>query len=450
MTRRVFLYCRVSTDRQAKRGESLQDQLGALHSWANSNDCVILGEYVDAGASAFKEYSARPEFCRMMADFDRLHPDLLIFTRLDRFARNARDYHNVIYTLEKRGIEWEAIDEHFDRHTPSGQFTADLYALLGEQESREKSARARFTNSEKRKRGELCSGSLPRGYISKDKHPIKDPAIQEGVQAFWDSILAGRGIKEAMRAAELHGFFIPSYPSAHKLVIHARSYSGTIQGVPADPYITPAQADYVESIRKRKIRSTGFPYLFNSLLVCSECGSKYNAYTVPYVSKSGVVHRYGYYRCCRHGSSPDKCSNRVVISEKYLEGYLIDNITDLMEYENHRILSESNNANRQDYTKMINKLKKKKERAVNAYIDGMISREDFNSRCLSIDKELDELYALADSVPVDLPEPLEPLPENWKDIYNSLSAESKHDFWFSSLDSVVVSPDRSLIVNFKH
>lgn len=448
MIRRVVLYARVSSDRQAKKGESLPDQLSALHEWADKNNCVILEEYVDAGASAFKEYKTRPAFCRMISDFDVLKPDLLIFTRLDRFARNARDYHNVIYDLKQRGIKWESISERWDQETSSGRLTTSIFALLYEQESHEKSERALFINAEKRKRGELCSGSLPRGYIIQDKKPVKDPELQEGVQAFWDSILSGHGIKDAMKEACAHGFELTSYPSAHKLIRNSSSYSGTLQGVPAEPYITPAQSAYVQSIRKRRIRHTSYPFLFNSILRCAECGSKFASSAKKYTS-SNDVRRYGYYRCCRHWNTPDKCSNHVILSEIFLEKYLIDNINELMEYENHRILS-SDSDDSADYTKMIKKLEKKRERAVNAYIDGMISRDDFNSRCISIDKELNELYELANAVPSESPEPLEPLPDNWKDIYNSLSPEAKHDFWFTSIESIEVSPDRTLRVNFKH
>lgn len=450
MIRRVMLYCRVSTERQAKKGDSITDQLDALHKWADEHNCVIIGEYIDAGSSASKPYTTRPEFCRMLADADRLRPDLLLFTRLDRFTRKPRDYYNLAETFKQHNLEWKAIWQDFDTTTSIGRSLIGFFLVIAEQESENTSERIKMHNVEKRARGELCSGKLPRGYIIQNKRPVKDPECMEGMKAFWDTYLAGFGSSAAIKAAAEHGFIIPSLSSAGHITRNAHNYTGTIQGVPCEPYITPEQAELTLSLRKKKIRYSDYEYLFKGLIICGECGYKYSCEFTRRVIH-GVAMRWGDYLCAHHRNKPDLCNNKVCYSERLLEKYLLDNIADLMDAENHRIMMRNEEIKTVDYSRNINRLKKKRERTIELFVDGMIEREEFNRRCVAIDSELSELYKHADAEQAPEPlGPLEPLPEGWKDVYNSLSPKAKHEFWFNSLESIVIFPDRSIVVNFRH
>lgn len=89
--RRAVLYVRVSTDTQAREGESIPAQRARLTDWARENGYVVVGEYVDAGESA--RVADRPEFARMLQDA-RTSPrpfDAVLVWKWDRFARNAED-----------------------------------------------------------------------------------------------------------------------------------------------------------------------------------------------------------------------------------------------------------------------------------------------------------------------------------------------------------------------
>lgn len=210
MKKRVLIYCRVSTDQQAEFGESIVDQLQALRKWSADNDCIILDEYVDAGFSAAKLYTSRPEFCRMLADADRLRPDLILFTRLDRFTRSPRDYYNVVYEFEKHNLEWKSIWQPFDTTTPEGQAMIGNALVWGKLERDTVSRRIKMHNIQKRARGELCSGNLPRGYKIENKRPVKDPVYESAVNAFFQSYLSGAGITASMNAAKAHGLTFPA------------------------------------------------------------------------------------------------------------------------------------------------------------------------------------------------------------------------------------------------
>lgn len=63
--KKVFLYIRVSTEEQAIHGLSIEAQTAALQEWAKANRYKVVGVYTDAGISARKPASKRPELQRL-------------------------------------------------------------------------------------------------------------------------------------------------------------------------------------------------------------------------------------------------------------------------------------------------------------------------------------------------------------------------------------------------
>ncbi|MGB2691270.1 MAG: recombinase family protein [Thermodesulfobacteriota bacterium] len=126
-------YIRVSTSIQVKEGESLSTQKQQIADYAKSKgwqlDCI----YADEGISGTKiEY--RTDFQRMVQDAEQGKFEVVIFTKLSRFARNAREYMNLSYELENYGISLVSIKESIDPTTSSGKMMAGILALFAEWE----------------------------------------------------------------------------------------------------------------------------------------------------------------------------------------------------------------------------------------------------------------------------------------------------------------------------
>ncbi len=126
-------YIRVSTSIQAKEGESLSTQKQQIADYAKSKgwqlDCI----YADEGISGTKiEY--RTDFQRMVQDAKQGKFEVVIFTKLSRFARNAREYMNLSYELEEHGISLVSIKENIDPTSSTGKMIAGILALFAEWE----------------------------------------------------------------------------------------------------------------------------------------------------------------------------------------------------------------------------------------------------------------------------------------------------------------------------
>lgn len=94
----AILYIRVSTDEQADTGYSQRSQDEMLRRYCELNNISIKAVFFeDHSAKTFN----RPEFQKMLLQL-RKHKgmaDLVLFTKWDRFSRNAGDAYGMINTL---------------------------------------------------------------------------------------------------------------------------------------------------------------------------------------------------------------------------------------------------------------------------------------------------------------------------------------------------------------
>ena len=116
---KVFLYLRVSSEEQVKHGYSLDAQYEALKDFCEKNNHVVLGVYKDEGISGRKPYTKRPAMMELLNDLGKVRPDIILFTKLDRWFRNIKEYYKVQDILDKYKVDWKAINEEYDTSTAS-------------------------------------------------------------------------------------------------------------------------------------------------------------------------------------------------------------------------------------------------------------------------------------------------------------------------------------------
>lgn len=99
-----------------------------------------------------------------------------------------------------------------------------------------------------------------------------------------------------------------------------------------------------------------------------------------------------------------------------------------------------------DTESKIKRLEKKKGRLIDAYLDGLIEKEDLKKRQADIEEEIDRLKKSCIPDIKKSPEAIRAmLPDGWKTVYDGMNLAHKRAFWYSVLDRVEVTIDRKIV-----
>jgi len=136
-SKQVAIYCRVSTDEQARDGTSLgtQEQKGRAIVGAHVADGWTLHDvYVDDGVSGTLPADERPALSALMRDIAAGKVDTVIFTKIDRMARKLQLLLEIWDSIEKAGCDIIATEQPIDTSTPFGKMYLQFLGMLAELE----------------------------------------------------------------------------------------------------------------------------------------------------------------------------------------------------------------------------------------------------------------------------------------------------------------------------
>src|SRR5687768_8592829 len=95
-------YVRVSTDKQAEFGVSLEAQEAKIRAMATVQGAEIVELIVDGGESA--KNLNRPGMERLLALVDERKVETVIIAKLDRLTRSVKDLSELLERFERRGV----------------------------------------------------------------------------------------------------------------------------------------------------------------------------------------------------------------------------------------------------------------------------------------------------------------------------------------------------------
>lgn len=159
------LYIRVSTDEQADRGYSQRNQEEVLLKYCNSRSIKVRNIiYEDYSAKSFD----RPEWQKLLLKLKRRgnNVNLILFTKWDRFSRNAGDAYQMINTLRRLGVEPQAIEQPLDLSIPENKMMLAFYLAAPEVENDRRALNTFHGMRRARKEGRYM-GLAPVGYVNK-------------------------------------------------------------------------------------------------------------------------------------------------------------------------------------------------------------------------------------------------------------------------------------------
>lgn len=432
---RVAIYIRVSTDRQARKGDSTGEQLDTLHAYVDSHENMILqGVYIDDGVSGQK--LNRNDFTRLMENVRAEQIDFIIFTKLDRWFRSLRHYLNTQATLEKYNVSWLAVSQpFFDTSTPQGRAFVAQSMTFAELEAQNDSVRILDVFEYKYKQGQVLSGKAPLGYSIENKHLVPNGDASKALAVFEYYDRVGSLNATILFLQNEYGITM-SQANLKKAILMNEKYIGVMRD--NENFCTPiVPRDLFERVQgKLQINvkcSQKNAYIFSGLIVCACCGHAMSG-AMLYSGKraDGTKYKYPVYRC--RGAYPNRrCENRKVVNEHTLEKYILENIKPLISdfLVDYEVKAAPVTDNRQKRAALLRKIDRLKE----LYVNDAITLDEFKK-----DKAryTDQIAALPDTAAPekDLTGLREFLKMDITGIYETMTAEEKRYLWRSVIKEI--------------
>lgn len=165
--RKADLYIRVSTDEQADKGYSQRDQEDRLRRYCEIKGIPVRDVYIeDHSAKSFK----RPEWQKYLSNLRKSKNNksgsIILFTKWDRFSRNAGDAYQMINQLRSHGVEPVAIEQPLDLTIPENKIMLAFYLASPEVENDRRALNV-FHGMRRAKKEGRYMGTAPLGYVNK-------------------------------------------------------------------------------------------------------------------------------------------------------------------------------------------------------------------------------------------------------------------------------------------
>ena len=394
-----FAYMRVSTAKQGL-GVSLQEQRAAIERYA-AHHKLHVREWFEERETAAKR--GRSIFNRMLSDLRRNTAQGVIIHKIDRSARNLRDWAD-LGELVDSGCEVHFATESLDLNSRGGRLSADIQAVVAADYIRNLREETRKGFYGRLKQG-LYPIQAPIGYLDQGggKPKIPDPARAPLIRQAFEQYASGRFSFQTLRV-ELYARGLRgrtggkvSINGLSKIlnnpfyigIIRIRRTSETFSGV-HEPLVSVQTFNRVQRILAGKTnrRVLVHDFLFRLTVRCGSC----RRHLIGECQKGHV-----YYRChsslCRGRSIREDRLNDAISAQLATLSFGNDEIAELEEMiEGLRGEWSTMRKERLGALAMqIEAVTRRLSRLTDAYLDGAIDRETFEERKLALLVERREL-----------------------------------------------------------
>jgi len=302
----IDLYIRVSTDRQAKEGDSLEEQESELKKFCDYRNFKIHKVLIERGKSGGN--TNRPEYQTLVADVKAQKINAVVVKKIDRLSRSLLDFEDFMKLLQEKNIEFISIRESFDTTTALGKAMLRIALVFAQLEREQTSERLIDVLSYRASQGLYNGGIRPYGYTNVNKELVPYPKERQIVEIIFEQFLKNKSTTETARFLNETGYrnrsndlwdcrriqhILQNITYVGKVKWHEDIYQGIHQPIISERIFSEIslifdQRKYFKEPGKTKA-------ILQKLLFCGYCGSPMS----PSHSLNKIRIKYYYYRCTK-------------------------------------------------------------------------------------------------------------------------------------------------------
>lgn len=407
---KVDLYLRVSTDRQAKEGDSLEEQEAELKKFCDYRGFQIHQVYIEKGKSGGN--TNRPEYKKLIKDIKAKKIDAVVVKKLDRLSRSLMDFEQLTILLQEKEVEFISLKENFDTTNALGKAMLRVALVFAQLEREQTGERIKDVFAYRAEQGLYNGGIRPFGYTNVSKELIPYRKEKEIIEIIFNQFLDMQSTTLVARFLNETGYRnrndkLWDKKKIHK-ILHNPVYTGKVkwletlyQGI-HQPLVSDKHFEQVQEIflnKKRIGQRSKSKSNLQRIIFCGSCDSL----MTPSHSLNKKKIKYYYYRCTSTQSS-EKGRSKCLVKYAPLrdtEDRLVQLIFMLSREEHfkgieHRALKHNKAIERAMQTirdkiilleQKLEDLKEKKDR----YFDSLLSGDFSPAERVKINKRIDEM-----------------------------------------------------------
>lgn len=440
-TLRAVDYDRVSTDEE-KQLNALEKQIQESKDTIVENGWYHVDSYIDEGKSG-TTVKRRGEYQRLLEDMTLDKFDIIVVKDQDRLQRNTRDWYLFVDRLITHNLQlYFYLDKKF--FTPNDDtLITGIKAILAEEYSRNLSKKLNNSNRrrvEKAKNGGEVSAmgnGKSLGYAIKDTKWIQVPSEIEVCKLIWDLYEKYDSLRKVRDEINNRGYTNSvgkpfTTESISRILKNEKSKGVIVLGqyhhefnlkkiikMPEDTWVRiPApELAYVTEERFEKVqarlqaktgkgrgKNVGRDALSGKLF-CSKCGAVLWRRESGRTNKNGEQKKYYHWECSNRFAKGDiACTGVRTTTVKVKDAYAIISKdieinkkavkASILEWLNKLKTDLSTQSNSEAILSDIKRLERQKDKLTEAYLEDIISKDDYKAKYAGIDSKLEKLQAL--------------------------------------------------------
>ena len=157
---KTIAYIRVSTEKQAEEGVSLEYQRAQIEAYAKYRNLILMDIVEDAGMSGGN--NQRRGFSTILSAIEAGVCEAVIVYDLSRLSRDMLTLLALERVITEAGVQLHTVEGQIDTTTPDGFMSYAMRAFLGEMERRQVKYRTKAAMQHKKSEG-LRVGTVPYG-----------------------------------------------------------------------------------------------------------------------------------------------------------------------------------------------------------------------------------------------------------------------------------------------